>query len=262
MQETPVRCLGWEDPLEKGKSCPLQYSVLENSLDRTVRGVAKSLTGLSDISLLASLAAHTAKRLPAVQETWVWSLGWDSPGEGNGNPLQYSYLENPTDGGAWQATVCGVTESQTCLATSPPFGGSAGKNLPAVQETRVQSLGREDPLRRAWPPTPAFLPGESHGQRSRAGDSPQGRAEWDVLEHSAGSYWLSLLHVCVYSCVHTQPCPHCRNPMDGSPPGPSVCGVFLVTSVCQSQPPSLYLPPSCPGDHRFVFCICDFASTL
>ena len=36
-----------------------------------------------------------------------------SPGEGNGNPLQYSCLENPTDGRAWQATVHGVTKSQT-----------------------------------------------------------------------------------------------------------------------------------------------------
>ena len=33
-----------------------------------------------------------------------------SPGEGNGNPLQYSYLENPMDRGAWWATVHGVTE--------------------------------------------------------------------------------------------------------------------------------------------------------
>ena len=38
-----------------------------------------------------------------------------SPGEGNGNPLQYFCLENPTDGGAWQATVHGVTKSQTGL---------------------------------------------------------------------------------------------------------------------------------------------------
>ena len=36
-----------------------------------------------------------------------------SPGEGNGNPLQYSCLENPMDRGAWRATVHGVTESQT-----------------------------------------------------------------------------------------------------------------------------------------------------
>ena len=33
-----------------------------------------------------------------------------SPGEGNGNPLQYSYLGNPMDRGAWRALVCGVTK--------------------------------------------------------------------------------------------------------------------------------------------------------
>ena len=36
-----------------------------------------------------------------------------SPGEGNGNSLQYSYLGNPMDRGAWWATVHGVTKSQT-----------------------------------------------------------------------------------------------------------------------------------------------------
>ena len=36
-----------------------------------------------------------------------------SHGEGNGNPLQYSCLENPMDGGAWWAIVHGVTESDT-----------------------------------------------------------------------------------------------------------------------------------------------------
>ena len=36
-----------------------------------------------------------------------------SPGEGNGNPLQYSFLENSMDRGAWQATVHGVANSQT-----------------------------------------------------------------------------------------------------------------------------------------------------
>ena len=36
-----------------------------------------------------------------------------SPGGGNGNPLQYSFLENPMDRGAWQAAVHGVTKSQT-----------------------------------------------------------------------------------------------------------------------------------------------------
>ena len=36
-----------------------------------------------------------------------------SPGEGNGNPLQYACLENSMDGGAWWATVHGVAKSQT-----------------------------------------------------------------------------------------------------------------------------------------------------
>ena len=38
------------------------------------------------------------------------------PGEGNGNPLQYSCLENPMDGGAWWATVHGVANSRTQLS--------------------------------------------------------------------------------------------------------------------------------------------------
>ena len=43
--------------------------------------------------------------------------GWGrSPGEGNGNPPQYSCLENPMDGGAWWAVVCGVSESWTRLS--------------------------------------------------------------------------------------------------------------------------------------------------
>ena len=42
-----------------------------------------------------------------------FSLSWI--GEGNGNPLQCSCLENPRDGGAWWAAVCGVTQSQTRL---------------------------------------------------------------------------------------------------------------------------------------------------
>ena len=39
-----------------------------------------------------------------------------SPGEGNGNPLQYSCLENPMDGGPWWATVHGVAKSWTRLS--------------------------------------------------------------------------------------------------------------------------------------------------
>ena len=48
MWETWVQSPGWEDPLEKGKSTPLQYSGLENSMDCVANGVAKSRTQLGD----------------------------------------------------------------------------------------------------------------------------------------------------------------------------------------------------------------------
>ena len=53
------------------------------------------------------------KSLPAVQETWVLSLGQEDPLEGNGNPIQYSCLENPMERGAWHAAVYGIAKSQT-----------------------------------------------------------------------------------------------------------------------------------------------------
>ena len=57
------------------------------------------------------------KNLPAnagdVRETDSIPGMGRSPGEGNGNPLQYSSLENPMDRGAWQATVQRVEQSQT-----------------------------------------------------------------------------------------------------------------------------------------------------
>ena len=43
-----------------------------------------------------------------------------SPGEGNGNPLQYSRLENPMDRGAWQAADLGITTAGHDLATKQP----------------------------------------------------------------------------------------------------------------------------------------------
>ena len=61
--------------------------------------------------------AQRLKRLPAMQETWVRPPGReDSPGEGNGNPLQYSCLENLMDGEDWWATVHGVAKSRTQLS--------------------------------------------------------------------------------------------------------------------------------------------------
>ena len=56
------------------------------------------------------------------------------------------------------------------------------KSLPAAQETWVQFLGQEDPLEKEMAPTPGFLPGESHGQRSLVGYSPWSCKEEDTTE--------------------------------------------------------------------------------
>jgi len=65
-------------------------------------------------------------------------------GEGNGNPLQYSCLENPMDGAAWWAAVHGVARSRTRLSDFTLF-------FILIH------------WRRKWQPTPVFLPGESQG---------------------------------------------------------------------------------------------------
>ena len=56
------------------------------------------------------------------------------------------------------------------------------KNLPVIQKILIQSLGKEDPWRREWQPTPVFLLGESHGQGSLAGYSPWSHQKSDTTE--------------------------------------------------------------------------------
>ena len=53
----------------------------------------------------------------AMQETQVWSLGWEDPLQEDGNPLKYPCLENLLDRGEWQATVHGVKKSRKWLST-------------------------------------------------------------------------------------------------------------------------------------------------
>ena len=67
-------------------------------------------------------------------------------------------------------------------------GSSAVKNPPAMQEMRVQSLGQEDPLGGGMQPTPVFLPGGSHGQRSLVGYRPWGCKELDMTEATEHPY--------------------------------------------------------------------------
>ena len=95
----------------EGNGNPLQCSCLENPRDggawwAAIYGVAQSRTRLKQLS----------SRLLYLFWPFLPYLGWkDSPGEGDGNPLQCSCLGNPLDRGAWWPTVHGVVKSQTGL---------------------------------------------------------------------------------------------------------------------------------------------------
>ena len=69
------------------------------------------------ITKWASLVAQMVKNLPAMRETWVWSLDWEDPLE-EGMATHSSILawRIPMDRGAWQAIVHGVTKSWTWLS--------------------------------------------------------------------------------------------------------------------------------------------------
>ena len=102
-------------------------------------------------------------------------------------------------------------------------GGSMIKNTPAIQEmqkTWVQSLGQEDPWNRKWQPTPLFLPGKFHGQRSLLGYGQWRYKKLKMAEHA---------RVWVCACSDTQLCPTIC--LDYSPPGSSVHGIFQARIV-------------------------------
>ena len=87
----------------------------------------------------------------------------ESYGEDNGNPLQYSCLANPMDGGAWWATVHGVARSRTRLSN--------------FTFTFMH-------WRRKWQPTPVLLPEESQGRASLVG--------CHLGSHRVGHNWSNL----------------------------------------------------------------------
>ena len=99
----------------------------------------------------------------------------------------------PARGSAPCLEVCGRGRQEGSFHFKTPIwqswgfpGGASGKE-PACQRRRHKRRGFNPwdgkiPWRRAWQPTPVFLPGESHGQRSLAGCSPWGHTELDTTE--------------------------------------------------------------------------------
>ena len=91
-------------------------------LDSITNSIDVNLSKIFTNSLVSKESAYNVGDLGLIP-----GLG-GSPGEGNGNALQYSCLENPMDRGVWQATVQGVARVGQDLVTKlPPLGDSEGQ---------------------------------------------------------------------------------------------------------------------------------------
>ena len=172
-----------------------QYTLGTEGSSKNIPALSASLTLQNFAKIISPLCAAVNMRLPDwasldagdVRDSGSIPGSGRSPGGGNGNPLQYSCLENPMDGGASWAAVHGVARSWTrlsdltifslscigegngnplqCSCLENPRDGGASwaavhgvaaedliKNLPAMQETWVQYLGPEDPLEKTMAP--------------------------------------------------------------------------------------------------------------
>ena len=85
-----------------------QVQVLEKAVAPHSSTLAWKIPWLEEPGRLKSTGSLTTERLH-------FQFSLSCIGEGNGNPLQCSCLENPRDGGAWWAAVCGVAQSRTRL---------------------------------------------------------------------------------------------------------------------------------------------------
>ena len=127
LQETQVQSLSQQDPLEKGMTT--HSSILAWKIPRTEEpGYSPwdhKESDMTEQARTSRLSVRPAKfqifpdgsdgKESACNAGDLGSIPGSgrSPGEGNGNPLQYSCLENPMYGGAWWATVHGVAKSWT-----------------------------------------------------------------------------------------------------------------------------------------------------
>ena len=147
MQETWVRSLGWEVPLEKGTathSSILAWEIPQRSLagysprghkesDTTERrSTEESIWASQMVLVLKNPAANTGDTrdmglIPGLER---------SPGGGKGNPFQCSCLENTVDRGAWQAAVHGVAKSQSWVTGHGSFKKRHGKLMLSAQLDR------------------------------------------------------------------------------------------------------------------------------
>ena len=140
-----------------------------------------------------------------------------SPGGRNGNPLQYSCLENPMDRGAWQATVHGVAKSQMQL-----------KRLSTHAHIVLLSAIHQHEWPEAYTcPLPPEPPSHCPSHPTTLGCH---RAlGLSSLRHAGNCHWLPILHMglCMFQCYSL----NTSHPLL-SPQSPQVCSLRLCLHCC------------------------------
>ena len=123
-----------------------------------------------------------------------------SPGECNGNPLQYSCLENPMDGGVWWSTVHGVAKETDTTerlhfhihTLGLPWWLSGQESTCQCRRHRFNSWVRKLPWRRKWQPTSVFLPGK-----------PMDRGAWWATIHRVAQSQTQLKRLSMHACMNS-----------------------------------------------------------
>ena len=129
----------------------LEYKHLLNYLNQVVRPLTPSHQHwLSQVSICCSSPACIDSSLAGYSswghyesdttERLHFQFSLSCIGEGNGNPLHYSCLENPRDGGAWWAAVCGIAQSRTWLKQPSSSSSIPFKVLWGVSNRQLCSL--------------------------------------------------------------------------------------------------------------------------
>ena len=110
-----------------------------------------------------------------VGHNWANSLSLSHIGEGNGNPLQYSCLENPRDRGAWWAAVYGVAQSRTRLKRLSSSSSRTSPQMTHTQQWESESTSSKFRNKTGFPFSPLYstrIGSPNHSKQIRNKNNP------------------------------------------------------------------------------------------